>query len=366
MRYLFLANTPAQVHLYKHLVAMLQEEGHEVLVLVRDYGCTLALAERYGFPFEVYGGCGTRVRSVVRNLPTHVARIGLHARRFDPDLVFGMGAYATVAGVATRTAPVLVRDSEPSKLDDIVSRPFAGVMLTPAAYREPLGENHYVFRGFKECAYLHPDRFSPSGGVREQLGLDPDERFAIVRLNAFGSSHDVGHGGFTSAQRRRLVTALSDHATVLVSDEGGDLSMSDLPARRFNLHPASIHDALAAADLLVADTQTMVTEAALLGTPAVRSNSFVGEDDMGNFLELERQGLVHNVERFDDVLDIATRLVETDGVQANWRRRDEYVADLVNLTDVLVEVATDVGALDRVDALSRDTAETDVPKRIVS
>ena len=41
MRYLFFNNTPAHVHLYKHAVAELERQGHDVLVLGRDYGCTL-------------------------------------------------------------------------------------------------------------------------------------------------------------------------------------------------------------------------------------------------------------------------------------------------------------------------------------
>jgi predicted glycosyltransferase len=97
---------------------------------------------------------------------------------------------------------------------------------------------------------------------------------------------------------------------------------------------------LAEAELLVADTQTMVTEAALLGTPAIRSNSFVGEGDMGNFLELERQDLVFNIAEFDDVLEQAATLLETDGVKETWRaRRDAFMAEKVNLTDLLVDLA---------------------------
>lgn len=45
MRYLIFTNTPAHVHLYRETVAELQARGHDVLVLVRDYGCTLALAD---------------------------------------------------------------------------------------------------------------------------------------------------------------------------------------------------------------------------------------------------------------------------------------------------------------------------------
>jgi predicted glycosyltransferase len=367
MRYLFFTNTPAHVHLYRNAVIDLRERGHEVLVLARDYGCTTALLDWFDLSYTVYGQCDTVKSSLFRRLPGQYARIFRRTRAFDPDLIFGIGAYAAHAGALTRKPTILVHDSEPTSFDHAISRPFARAILTPAAFRKDLGPKHYRFRAFKESAYLHPDTYEPQADVRERLGLADDERYAILRFNAFGSHHDVGQSGFTPDQRRALVEHLAESVTVLVSDEASAGVDGGLPARPFDVHPALLHDALAEADLLVADTQTMVTEAALLGTPAVRSNSFVGESDMGNFLELERQGLVHNVERFDDVLEVATSIVETEGVKADWRRRrDEYVADLVNLTDVLVEVASNVGAVERIDALSKDAVETGVPKRIFS
>ena len=354
MKYLFFNNTPAHVHLYKHAVRELEDRGHDVLVLGRDYGCTVDLLEYYEIPHRIYGRCETTKYSLFRELPHHYLNIAKELRRFDPDLIFGMGSYSAHAGVFSRTPTVLLLDSEPTSLDHLLSRPFAEAILTPHAFGKDLGEKHYRFRGFKETAYLHPDVYEPETDVREELGLGPDERFAVLRFNAFGSHHDVGHGGFTPERRRELVSRLSDHATVLVSDEGDDLDLDAIDARPFDLHPALLHDALAEAHLLVADTQTMVTEAALLGTPAVRSNSFVGEDDMGNFLELERNDLVFNVAEFDAVLDRSESLLRDGDAKARWqRRREEFVDDKVNLTETIVDVARNLGAVERVETLSR-------------
>ncbi|WP_135828736.1 DUF354 domain-containing protein [Halorussus halobius] len=347
MRYLFFTNTPAHVHLYRNAVAELDARGHEVLVAARDYGCTLDLIEYYDLPHVVYGELDTTKFSLARELPAHYAALVREARSFDPDRIFGMGAYAAHAGLVTGASVVLVTDSETTHLDHAVSRPFADAFLTPHSFEKDLGEKHRVFRGFKECAYLHPDEYEPDPDVREELGVGPDEEYVVVRLNAFGSHHDVGEAGFTPEKRRRLLEELAEHATVFVSDEGGELDLSAVPARPYDLHPARIHDALAEASLLVGDTQTMVTEAALLGTPAVRSNSFVGEDDMGNFRALERAGLVSNLESFGPVLDVAVDLLERDGVADEWaRKRESFLADKVNLTDLVVRVATDPTALE--------------------
>jgi len=349
MRVLFFVNTPAHAHLYKHAVSRLADAGHDPLVLARDYGCTVDILEYTDLPHEVYGYCGTSKGSLLARLPAHYARAMTRARRFDPDLIFGMGGYAAHTGAVLDTPAVLLIDSEATSLDHSVSTPFARAVITPDTFRERLCPDHYVFSSFKECAYLHPEIYEPDPTIRAELGLTADEPYVVVRLNAFGSHHDVGKEGLTPERRRRLIDELASEATVLVSDEGGDFDFGAVPARPFDLHPARIHDALAEASLLVADTQTMVTEAALLGTPAIRSNSFVGESDMGNFLELERRGLIYNESEFGAVLERATTLLEADGVADVWaRRRRAYLETKENLTRVILELIAAGGHASRV------------------
>lgn len=353
MRYLFFTNTPAHVHLYRAAVSKLAERGHDVRVLARDYGCTMALLDWYGLPYRAYGACGTNRLSLARRLPGHYVRFVRETLRFDPDHVFGIGPFAAHAGAVSRTPTVLILDSEPS-LDHTLSRPFVDAILTPAAFRKDLGSKHYVFEGFKECAYLHPAVYTPQADVREELGLPADAEYAVLRFNAWGGHHDVGNAGFSEEEKRTLIERLSREVDVFVSDEGGDMELDSLPARPFDLHPALLHDALAEATLLVADTQTIVTEAALLGTPAIRSNSFVGPSDMGNFIDLERHGLIFNLVEFEDVLDTAEMLLEADDVAEQWReKRDAFMRDKVNLTELILEVADRPDELDRIESLAK-------------
>jgi len=122
------------------------------------------------------------------------------------------------------------------------------------------------------------------------------------------------------------------------------MDLRDLPARAYDLHPALIHDAMAEASLLVADTGTMVNEAALLGTPAFR---YRGTDrhEYGEFQELERAGLAEQFDEYDAVCERSLEISPTtDEADERWqRRRREYVGDLVNLTELLVDVARSRG-----------------------
>ena len=360
MRILVFANTPAHVHLYRHTVDRLEDAGHDVRVLTREYACTTDLLEFFDMPYRVYGGHGTDRYSKLRfarELGGQVVTIGREARRFDPDVIFGRGPYAAYAGTLTRTPVVLVLDDEPGDFNYAVSRPFADCILSPAVTRRDLGDAHYTFEGFKECAYLHPDVFERDEGVREYLGVDPDEPYVLVRFNALDALHDATLEGFKPEQRRDLIERLSEHATVFVSDEGDDMDLEDLSARSYDLHPALIHDAMAEASLLVADTGTMATEAALLGTPAFR---YRGTDDheYGEFQELERAGLAEQFDEYESVRARSLEVLTDDDAAARWqRRREAYVADLVNLSDLLVEVAESRGAVDRLSSSTRGSLQ---------
>ncbi|MDF9745993.1 DUF354 domain-containing protein [Natrinema salsiterrestre] len=356
MRILVLANTPAHVHLYRHTVDRLEEAGHEVLVLTREYACTTDLLDFFDLPYRAYGRHRTDGYSTLqfaRELGGQFCRIGIEALRFAPDVVFGRGPFAAYAGTLTRTPVVLVLDDEPGDFNHTVSRPFADCILSPAVTRRDLGDDHYTFDGFKECAYLHPDVFETNGDIREYLDVGPDEPYVIVRFNALDALHDAGLEGFRPDQRRDLIERLSEAATVFVSDEGDEMDLRDLPARPYDLHPALIHDAMAEASLLVADTGTMATEAALLGTPAFR---YRGTDDheYGEFRELERAGLAEQFDEYEAIRDRSLEILAADDAGDRWQsRRREYVGGLVNLTDLLVDVATSRGEPGRLDGSTK-------------
>lgn len=347
MRFLILVNTPAHAHLYHNLVPRLQDRGHNVLILARNYGCTVEVLEYYGLQYELYGGQAPSFVSLVANVPGQFSRIARRARSFAPDVVFGRGAYAVVAGTATRTPIVLVLDSTPLEISHRVSSRFARTVVSPDAFKGSLGDHHLRFDGLQECAYLHPDVFTPDPSVRDAFGVGPDEAYALVRFNAFDALHDVGSGS-RADERRELIRHLTERVTVFVSDEAGTLDLSDLPAERYDLHPGRMHDALAEARLFVTDTGTMATEAGLLGTPTVRYAD-PDEPTMGEFEELRENGLLKQHNTMSDVVNAATRLLDDDEAVTRWATaRDRYLTGTTDLTDLLVHVAEQAGDVDEI------------------
>lgn len=341
MKFLFFNNTPAHVHLYRNAVKQLRDEGHAVTILARDNGCTIDLLEYYNLPYEIYGSRGASKSSLVTQLPTQFYTITKLVRRYNPDLIFGVGLYAAFAGTVTRTPTVNFCDTDRSSFDQPISSRLVTAVLSPYPFTKDLPGTHIRFNGLNELAYLHPDCFESSEGVREELGISQGEPYVVVRFNVFGSTHDVGDQGFSPDEKERLVKELSRRAEVIVSDEYYERTGDQTNLHTYDLHPARLHDVIAEAELVIADTGTVITEAALMGTPAIRlrTNNFDDQNDLGNFLELERQGLIHNVNSSKKVLTRATSIL--DGSSYNIDN-EAYLDERINPTKMIVDLAREL------------------------
>jgi predicted glycosyltransferase len=82
----------------------------------------------------------------------------------------------------------------------------------------------------------------------------------------------------------------------------------------------------------------MATEAALLGTPTIRCNKFVGSNDMSNFTELEqRYHLMYNFKTATESIHKATELIQLSGLKREWlAKRGNLLAEKVDITEYMV------------------------------
>ncbi|MFB6130628.1 MAG: DUF354 domain-containing protein, partial [Salinigranum sp.] len=101
-----------------------------------------------------------------------------------------------------------------------------------------------------------------------------------------------------------------------------------------------VHHLLYYADLFVGDSGTMSSEAAILGTPAVRANSMVADDTESIFRELEHEyGLLYSFADERRALRQVERLLERSDDGSEWdRKRQRLVADKQDVTARMVEL----------------------------
>ncbi|HAS13340.1 MAG TPA: hypothetical protein DCS55_22945, partial [Acidimicrobiaceae bacterium] len=197
------------------------------------------------------------------------------ARRFRPDVVLTRNPAGVHAG--RLVGAWTVYDSVDGRAAGVhfqLGAPLAHVITSPNWLDEDYGPRHRRYRGPKELAYLHPDRFTADPGVRAELGVPDGQPLFVVRFVANDAVHDAHTVGLDAAQRTALVERLQARGHVVISSE--EALPDELEPLRYRLGPERIHHVLAAADLFVGDSGSMAAEAGVLGTPSLRLSSWVG------------------------------------------------------------------------------------------
>jgi len=329
---------PAHVHTFRNTVWKLEEDGHDIRIVITYKDITRNLLDLYNIKYEVIGESHPKIWEKGLDLLQLEYQLIKIAHEFQPDLFLGRGS-AAMAHVSKllRIPYIAFIDSEPVWVTAPVIFPFMDVVLTPTAYSRKLNpKKHIKIDTYKELAYLHPDQFQPDPSVLDIVGISEKEKFAIVRFVGWNAYHDVGQFGLSADEKYQLIDRLSRHCQVYISSEKP--LPKELQQYELKIPSHLIHHLLYYASLFVGDSQTMATEAAILGTPAVRYNSFVGKNDMSNFKELEdKYGLLHNFDNFDGALQKAESMLINNDTKNEWlKKREILLRDKIDLTKFLV------------------------------
>jgi hypothetical protein len=334
MKALVTVQHPAHVHFFRNAIRELEERGHEVHVAALDKDVALSLLDAHDIDHTVLGSRSGSLAEVALSQATIEARLFQLARRVDPDVITAIGGLtAAHVGAALGIRSVIFTDTEHARVSNRLTFPFADEVWTPDCYWRDEGSDHHRYPGFHELAYLHPERFTPDPSVLTERGVDPEERFVVLRLTGWEAVHDIGDTGLEGLSG--LVEQLEARgASVYITAEAG--LPDELRDRQMTVEPDEIHHLLAYADLFVGESPTMATESAVLGTPAV----YVHSQSLGYTEELSDYGLLWGFHGEDRNARGAERALEVldDAAETDWAaRRDRLLADKVDTTDVVVD-----------------------------
>ena len=326
---------PAHVHVFRNFIAQMQEGGNDVLVTARDKDVTLALLDEYRIDHVTISSQASGTPGLLGEWAARTTRLGRITRSFRPDVMTGiMGVSIAPVGRLLRIPSVVFYDTEFATRTNRVVYPMASAVVTPECYAAPVNGNHITYPGYHELAYLHPDRFQPDPGVVAAVGVDPAEPYSIVRFVSWEASHDVGELALTGTQKRHLVDRLNAHGRVLISSEMP--LPPDLESFAYRGPTSAIHHVMAYASLVVGESATMASEAAVLGTPAV----YIATTSRGYVDEQEaRYGLVRHFDpaEFGEAIDVAVDFMDRDAQQAAAASRVRLLNENIDLTRWMVE-----------------------------
>ena len=321
---------PAHVHLLHPLSEELKRRGHHLFYSVREIPIAIRLMEHYGMtPYlrlgKKHDGLGGKALDILHQ--------DLQLLRFvrKEHINLGLSSGIVLSHVSQLTKmKALMFDDDDDAAEPLVVRyghPMSYAIFTPDCILRKSKKTVY-YPGTHELAYLHPHRFSPDSTVLEKAGLQKGERFFIMRFVAMKGHHDIGQAGLSLEQKRTLVNILQPYGRIIITAERP--VEKDFEPYRIPVPPEEIHSLMAYCSLFVGDSQTMTSEAALLGVPALKCNTFAGQLSVPNMLE-ERFGLCHafTPSQFDDMCHTINQLLSTEPILLHneWQKKRDHLLE---------------------------------------
>ncbi len=333
---------PAHFHFFNYAIRILQERGHDVLILARDKDITLSLLDEAGFPYKCLSKACTGKIGLGYELVLHSASVLGSIKRHHSRVIAAVGGTFSVHPARLARIPSLVfYDTENATVSNRITYPYAARIFTPRAYRDDLGERHERYTGYQELAYLHPNYFTPDRSKLDFLPFDPDEGYSFVRVVAWESHHDFDDYGISDI--REVVKRLGRYGHVLISSEAP--LPDDLQHYQYNGRLSDAHHVLAHARLFFGESATMASESAQLGVPAI----FLSTSSRGYTDELQdKYGLVFNFNGDNALQGKALEQAEAILSDPNARqmfqeRRERMLSEQIDVTAYIVDVIEKYG-----------------------
>jgi len=330
---------PAHVHLFRNAIKIWQSRGHNVAITTRNKDVTIDLLDSYGFTYDVVSNARKGFLGLAYELFEHDYGVLKSAIKHRSQILIGTSV------AITHVAPIIGAKSVVFNEDDAdvakafvkLSYPLAHHIVTPITLNENHGRKHTTYSGYQKLAYLHPNYFSPSQNIIQELSLLPNEPYYLLRFVSQQAAHDVGERGMEIDLQLKIINTLEQHGKVFISSE-------QPLEKRFEKYklptdPAKIHHVLAFADIFIGDSQSMTVEAAILGVPSLRINSFANRCSI--LLELQnRYQLTYSYfpAQEDEILNTLTSWLNNDQLREQWQsKRRKMLEEKIDVTTWMVD-----------------------------
>jgi uncharacterized protein len=326
---------PAHVHFFRNFYEVMEGRGHELRITARDKDRSVDLLKQYDLPYQQISVQKSGSVGMVVEMTQRTGALIKVMNEFKPDVMTGiMGPSIALGGAIKRVPAVVFYDTEFARQTNWFTYPLAYSVVTPDCYQGKVRGTHVRYAGYHELAYLHPNRFQPDPEKLKGFGLEPGEPYTLVRFVSWQAVHDRGETGFTAAQKRDLVGRLGRHGRVLVSSEAP--LPDDLKPLEVTGPVEDIHHLLAYAQLIVGESATMSSEAAVLGTPAV----MIATTGRGYTDDEERRyGLVRHFtdDQYDRAIEAVEEMFTESPRELGQLARARLLKDKIDVTQWMVE-----------------------------
>lgn len=325
---------PGHVHYFKNTIKYLKNNNHDVIIVARDKTVIKMLLEKLNFSFINRGkGKNSRFGKLIYMLQANFLLLKVSIK-FKPDLFLSFSSpYAAQVSSLLGKPNIALNDTEHTdRIHSKFTYPFSSVILTPASYQNDLGKKQIRFNSVIESFYLHEQYYKPNRKIKEDLHLEENEEYVILRFVSWNAHHDYGQKGLDIETKRELINILKTKYRVLISSEG-ELA-SEFEKYQIKISPEKMHDVLASASIFIGESATMASESAILGTQAVYINSL----PLMCYLKLEQEaGLLKHFKSSKGVSGYVSKLIEDSNLKNSTKEKSEIMQkDFINPTNFLI------------------------------
>ncbi len=339
MKVLFYLGHPAHFHLFKNLFKVLERNNDQIFITIKTKDILEELLIESGYTYEnIYPAIRKQSKfSILSALLIKNSKLIRIALKFKPDLMLGTSIEIAEVGRLLGIPTAIVNEDDHDVVPQFakLGYPFTDFIIAPECCR--VGKWTYKkvsYQSYHELAYLSPQYFKPNQNTLKKYNLN-DQRFFIMRFSQLRAYHDQRITGITGDLAKDILARLEKHGKVFITSE--NKLESALEKYRLKINPRDIHDIMAFADLYIGDSQTMAAEAAVLGTPSLRYNDFVGR--IGYLDELEfKHNLTFGIktEEPEKLLEKIDELLSKKDLKSQWQlKAKKMLESKVDLTLLL-------------------------------
>ncbi len=342
MNYLFFFVHPSKFYVFRNTINSLIQKGHKVDILItsKDVLEDLIKTEKWNYTNIFPEG------RVIKTLPKYISlsinyirtiyRLYKFVKNKKYDL-FITDDLLVYIGKLKKVKTVVFSDDDLS-----VTKKFALILSKAHKVLSPditdLGKYNFKKIGvpsYKELAYLHPNVYKPN--IDNVKIFNPELKpYFIIRLVSLNAYHDVGKKGLSNENVKTLISFLEQKGKVYITSEK-ELD-KEFKKYQLNINPINILDVLSFAELFIGDSQTMTSEAAVLGIPAFRCNDFVGKISVMEEKE-QKYGLSFNFlpQDFDKMLEKIKEILNNQNFKNDFNlKKEKMISDKIDLSAFMI------------------------------
>ena len=357
MKILFFFVHPAKFHVFRHTIDRLMEEGHHVDVAIISKDVLPQLVEKTNwncvniFPEGRRGKTNSRIRifsSALINFFKTVYRLHKYvsSRKIKYDL-FVTDDCLSVVGKMLGVPVLFFLDNDVAMVKECYPLFWCSnkIFAPQSTDLGPFKNKKVSFNGCKELCYLHPDYFSPDITIPQKYNLLP-KQYVLIRTVTLSATHDAGKKGISDSNLEELIKVIKKNGYQPVISSERSLC-SKYEEYRFTGSAEEFIHILAGAAMCFGDSQTVNSEAIILGVPAICVN------DVWNVIgvvkeqrEIWELAYCYLTKDYTLAIEKANELLSQQAAREKWTEKyKRVIGQLDDVNHLLFETIKNSGAV---------------------